>query len=218
MDMSAGEGLGIIIPLLVPRPAIVPRARGYIYAPSPSSSAFPTIMPSGYLPRLLLVLLPLTIAFGIIGSSVGLNALIKSNRDKAHFKKIVPPPVTHVIIDTRDITDAGIVLTVGCALLALSANAALETVSPIFTKGVGAKAKRLVSWAVAGCTVWILVCEIAFTVLFATRGPKVRAFVGSMELPQSAVQASEKALGATTLYSQLFYRALFPLCPRVEAC
>ena len=65
-----------------------------------------------------LAALALSCAWGIIAMSTGINALAKSNAQKRALKHDVPAAVS-VRIDTDDVLDSGIVVTVVCALIAL---------------------------------------------------------------------------------------------------
>lgn len=151
-----------------------------------------------------LVALFLCWAFGVIGGSVGLNALIKSNQEKSHLKNSAPPP-TKVYIDTNDIFQVGVVVTVVCTLISIvSFNALLWELLPKF-RGFAGRTRRIVGFVLAFLSVWLLASLIPFTLFFATGEAKVTAFIGPLELPQSAIQQVEKALGATRAYKDKSY-------------
>ena len=65
-----------------------------------------------------LVSLFFLLSFGIVGMSLGINALAKSNDQKNFLRKNAPQGAT-VNIDISDVVSSGTVVTVACGLLAL---------------------------------------------------------------------------------------------------
>ena len=142
-------------------------------------------------------------AFGVIGMSVGINALAKYNDQKHDLQNAAPAGAT-VHIDASDIVSVGYVLTVVCGLIALSALFFLPSTlraSPLASRMLG------VQTAVFGfLTVWCFAALVPFTDFFATRQAKVTAFVGSLQLPDGLVQQMQNQLGATPVYRDVHYR------------
>jgi len=155
-----------------------------------------------------LITLFLSFAFAVIGGSVGLNALIKSNQEKSHLRASVPQG-TRLIIDTSDIFNSGVVVTVVCALMAIVSLLGLGLA--LISKGLGAK--KVLGGLLAFLAVWLLATQIAFTVFFATGSAGVRAFVGIVELPQSIIQQVEQSLGTTSVYKHIGYLRLVAIIP-----
>jgi len=60
----------------------------------------------------------------------------------------------------------------------------------------------------AFASVWLLAVTIAFTIIFATKSARVSASLGSLQLPQSVIDAQAKALGVSPIYKNQSYREL----------
>ncbi|GLB40874.1 hypothetical protein LshimejAT787_0900890 [Lyophyllum shimeji] len=153
-------------------------------------------------------------AWGVIAGSVGLNALIKSNQQKSHLRKSVPRP-TIVTIDTDDVFQSGVVLTVVGALIAVLSSLSLLSLlvphSP--TRRLSARSLRLQSFLLAFCAAWLFATLVPFTVFFANRSAQVSASVGSVQLPQSIIKQAEQALGTTSVYKRIGYLRLVAILP-----
>ncbi|KAL5521065.1 hypothetical protein ACEPAG_8987 [Sanghuangporus baumii] len=156
-------------------------------------------------------LLFLSFAFGIIGMSVGINALVKSNDLKDFVRQNAPPGVT-VDIDTSQAFDSAVVLAVGCGLLALTSLLTFLAYVSIF-KPVSRRPvlfASLVHWFLA---VWIFATLVAFDVIAVNRSAKVAAFLGQTQLPDSIVQQQEQALGVSPTYWDHDYIKLLAILP-----
>ncbi|KAL5532362.1 hypothetical protein ACEPAF_5932 [Sanghuangporus sanghuang] len=156
-------------------------------------------------------LLFLSFAFGIIGMSVGINALEKSNDLKDVVRENATPGVT-VDIDTSEAFDSAVVLAVGCGLLALTSLLTFLAYVSIF-KPVSRRPvlfASLVHWFLA---VWIFASLVAFDVIAVNRSAKVAAFLGETQLPDSVVQQQEQALGVSPTYWDHDYIKLLAILP-----
>lgn len=142
------------------------------------------------------VALFMSFAFGVIGMSVGINALVKSNNLKAFVRAAAPPGVS-VDINTHDIISSGAVLTVGCGLLALTS---LLTFLLTFLRPRARKTHRFSGFLHFFWVVWILATVIAYDVIARNREAKVTAFLAGGQLPDSFVQQQEQLLGVTPKY------------------
>ncbi|KAF5367289.1 hypothetical protein D9615_010452 [Tricholomella constricta] len=149
-------------------------------------------------------------AWGVIAGSVGLNALIKSNQEKSRLKKSVPAPAV-LTIDTDDVFQSGVVLTVVGALIAVLCS--IFILMLFFTRGYAARSLRTQSLILAFCATWLLATLIPFTFFFATRSAKVSASIGGVELPASIIKQTEKALGSTSVYREIGYLRLVAILP-----
>ena len=149
----------------------------------------------------------LAFAFGVIGASVGINALAMYFDQKHDLQRAAPAGAT-VNIDASDIVSVGYVLTVVCGLIALAAVLffpATYRASPFASRVLG-----LQTAVFAFLTVWCFACIVPFTDFFATRQAKVTAFIGTLQLPDSIVQAMQERLGATPIYRDVHYRECPP--------
>ncbi|TDL16088.1 hypothetical protein BD410DRAFT_795718 [Rickenella mellea] len=148
-----------------------------------------------------LVLLALTWAFGVISGSLGLNALIKSNQSKSYVKKNAPSGVT-VSINTNDIFQVGVVLTVACTLLAILASLFFPlTFVPRKLFGIPtARGLRIQAYLLAFTTLWVFASLIPFDIFARNRSAKVTATLGKLTLPDSVVAQQEAMLGVSPVY------------------
>lgn len=154
--------------------------------------------------------LSLANAFGLIGGSVGLNALVKSNKQKTHLRKSVPPG-TRLIINTDDVLHSGIVIAVVCASIGVITFASLGLGH--LRPSLEASTRKARGYLLGFFTLWLLPTQIAFTIFFATRRAIVRAFIGGNELPQSVVRHQEQLLGTTSVYKEIYYLRLLAILP-----
>ena len=92
------------------------------------------------------------------------------------------------------------------ALIAIVSLASL--IFTAFLPRLNAKTSKINSILLAFLSVWLLATLIPFTLFFATRYAHVRAFIGSQELPESVVQATQQSLGVSNKYSDKDYREL----------
>ncbi|KAG6811331.1 hypothetical protein H0H92_007950 [Tricholoma furcatifolium] len=152
----------------------------------------------------------MTWAWGVIAGSVGLNALIKSNQQKSHFRKVVGPS-THVDINTNDAFKSGIVLTTVSALIAVLTSIFLLLLFAnrrLFTRTL-----RIQSLLLAFCALWLFATQVPFTDFFANRSAKVTATIDGIAVPQSVIQGTEKLLGTTSIYRHIGYLRLVAILP-----
>lgn len=173
-------------------------------------------------------------AVQLISIPKGLNALIKSNQQQSKLRAKVPSPTildinikgtclyvtapqyTHLkplTLGALDVENSGIVLTTVAALIA-SLTFLMILYHLFMSKTSRSPRASLLQSAVLGfCTVWLFAAQVPFTLFFATRSAKVRAFVGKVELPAQVIHSVEKALGATSVYKDIPYRE----CPSFKA-
>ncbi|KAI0049334.1 hypothetical protein FA95DRAFT_1489479 [Auriscalpium vulgare] len=159
-----------------------------------------------------LVALALCWAFGVVGGSVGLNGLIKGNQAKARIRKSVPAGVT-VNIDTNNIYHAGVVLTTLCTLISVLASVFFVATLLSGRRPLATRTLPLQAGILAFCALWLLPTQIAYTVFFANDTSGVTAFLGSLQLPPSIIQAAQEAEGVTPVYRKLYYLRLVAVLP-----
>ncbi|EMD36575.1 hypothetical protein CERSUDRAFT_84750 [Gelatoporia subvermispora B] len=153
--------------------------------------------------------LALTFVFGVVGMALGINALVKSNNSKNTVKKSLPAGAT-ADIDTSDVFSSGVVETVVCGLIALTAAVALVFAALSHpTYGAGkARGVRAVSWPAHVLTflsVWLFATLVPFTDFVANRSAKVSGTIGGMPLQPATIQIIQSALGLTTVYHKIDY-------------
>jgi hypothetical protein len=119
----------------------------------------------------------------------------REQRDKDHAEGLAPAGTTFHI-NTRDIDSVGIVLIVGCALLAIAAAAFWITLS-FLRRGPHKFQGHVFSFL----AVWLLACNIAHTVIARTRSAGVSATLASgTPIPASIVAAGQRAAGISPVY------------------
>ncbi|KAG9102347.1 hypothetical protein FRC06_002065 [Ceratobasidium sp. 370] len=160
-----------------------------------------------------LVILAFTWALAVVGSAAGLNAIVKRNHQVAAIRKAVSPLHITVDVDTNNILRSGIVLAVGCLLLAIATSIFIglilldsrkSSTSPLSTRTLPAQTGVL-----AFLSVWIFASVVAVTKFAAHGSASVRAYSGGAQLPDSLVRATEKTLGFSRVYwAQLYVRIL----------
>jgi len=161
-----------------------------------------------------LALLFWTWCWGIVGGSVGLNSVIKRNQLVARIKNTVSSVLStiKINIDTHDLEDSGIMLAIGCTLLAVIASLWLglllldilksrrnsnssNTKVPLSTRTLP------LQWmSLAFMSVWLIACLIPVTYYAAHSGAKTTAFNGDQPLPDSFVQTASASLGVKPDY------------------
>lgn len=161
-------------------------------------------------PRLALLLW--TCAWGIIGGSVGLNSVIKRNQLVSRIKKTVSGLLSNVKmnIDTHDLEDSGIVLAVGCAVLAaISFLWILLLLWDIFRFRKNSNSTRVpistrslpLQWiSLAFMSIWLFACLIPVTYYAAHGSATTTAFLNGQQLPASFVQTASASLGIKANY------------------
>ncbi|CAA7270472.1 unnamed protein product [Cyclocybe aegerita] len=150
--------------------------------------------------------------FAVIASSVGLNALIKSNQEKSKLKRLAPSP-TRVEIDTDDISVAGIVATTASLLIAVLASNFFFAMYLSFTKAFSARTLRLQGAILFVASFFLFGALVPYLVYFVNRHAEVTAFVGDTQLPDSVVKAVESASGSTSIYKDIYYLKLVAILP-----
>ncbi|KAI6157089.1 hypothetical protein BKA82DRAFT_126293 [Pisolithus tinctorius] len=152
----------------------------------------------------------LSFAFAVVGLGVSINARVKANQVLKQVYDAAPQG-TVVNVDTKDISDVGIVVLTGCALqVALSA---LFTVFVFIPRRTTALFLRIQGWLLYFCGLWLLATLIPFDVIFATRQANVTATLNGIPVPASEVQNMEEALGLSPYYKDAWYLKLVAILP-----
>lgn len=140
----------------------------------------------------------LLVAFGIIGMSVGINALAKFHDEERDLKKAAPSAAV-VHINASDVLNSGYNVTVMCGILGLvSALALIPTLAGRWL--------RIFSLLIAFFTTWLFASLVAFTTFFANRSAQVEATIGGVSIDERTIQTIIASLGATTVYKHVSYR------------
>jgi hypothetical protein len=176
-------------------------------------SAVPSAVPMK-VPRL--VSLTLAWAWGVVAGSTGLNALIKSNQEKARLKHHVPPP-TVLIINIKDIFHPGVIATALSAFISvLCSSYVILLLLPRFNIGptpLSTRTLGLQAYSLTFSVLWLFAVQIPFMQVYRTHSAQVHAFVGGVELPSELVHKVEKTLGATSVYKKISYLKLTAIMP-----
>ncbi|KAG1780034.1 hypothetical protein EV702DRAFT_56467 [Suillus placidus] len=159
---------------------------------------------------LLLVSLFLTFAFSVVGWSVVINALVKSNQESSYVKNVAPGG-TIVDLNYHNIYSACSVIAAACALLTtLSLVSAFSQFSSIGRKQ---RLLRLQAFLMLFGALWLLATVIACDVLFATRSTKITATFDGVPVSQSVIQQMEQNIGVSPEYSKKWYLRLCAILP-----
>jgi hypothetical protein len=158
----------------------------------------------------LLISLFFSNAFGIIGSGIGLNALIESNRTQSRVRKIVPAGTT-VDFDISDVFDSGVVSTVCCLLIAITSSLAIfhELVATRISARKNSLARKIQGGLMGVWTIWLFATQIPFTAFFANREAGVTASIAGRPIPKSLIDQLSKSIGVTSVYKDFYYRKTF---------
>jgi len=157
-----------------------------------------------------LVALALAAAWSIIGGSIGLNALIKSNQTQTRFRKEAPPGVT-LKFHINDTYQPGIIITTICASLAILTVIFL-VVTLVWPKRATGSLK-IQGYIFTFFSLWLLATEIPYTVAVASHRAKIDAFLGGVQLPAQTVQGAIAAAGESDKYSKLHPAVLLAIFP-----
>ncbi|GAB1519237.1 hypothetical protein RhiXN_00434 [Rhizoctonia solani] len=167
-----------------------------------------------------LFLLGLTWALGIIGAAAGLNAIVKRNDQVSSIKQAVAALRITVFVDTNNILRSGIVLAVGCLLLALVASVfigllVLDSLKPSSANPISTRTLGVQTGLLGFLTVWIFACLVAVTKFAATGSASVAAYTGSIRVPDALVHATESQLGFSRVYWDQLYVRILTVAPWV---
>lgn len=155
----------------------------------------------------------LATCFGIIGMSVGINALVKSN-DQKHMLESNAPMGATVTIDTHDVFDSGVVETVVCGLIALTSFISLLGLFWSYPGKLGLRTTHFLSGHILlFLSIWLFATLVPFTDFVANRAAKISASLEGMPLPPSVIQGFEQELGATPVYHKMSYLRLAVIFP-----
>ncbi|KAF9233777.1 hypothetical protein BU15DRAFT_53449 [Melanogaster broomeanus] len=154
-------------------------------------------------------------AFSVIGGSVGLNALIKSNQERSLARNSLAAlggtTDATINIDINDVFSSGAVITAVCALLALLSGVFFAfTWCPVKDKRFWF---RLQSCALFFCAIWLFATLIPFDYFFANREAQVSASVNGVPMTADLIQAFEQLLGITPVYRDISYLRLLAVLP-----
>jgi hypothetical protein len=159
---------------------------------------------------LLLISLFLTFAFSVVGWSVVINALVKSNQESSYIKSEAPDGII-VDINYHDIYSVCAVIAAACALLtALSLVSAFSQMSSFGRKQ---RVLHFQAFLMLFGALWLLATVIACDVLFATRSTKITATLNGSAVPQSSIQQMEQNIGVSPEYSKKWYLRLCAILP-----
>ncbi|KAF8147982.1 hypothetical protein B0H34DRAFT_270310 [Crassisporium funariophilum] len=154
--------------------------------------------------------LSLAWCWGVIGAAVGLNALIKSNKQIDAAKHAIPAP-TVITIDTRDVSIPGILSSTASLLIVLF--------TTLFLSMTLARPKSfrttfvLQGVLLATCALWLFVVLVPMTLFYARRAARVQAFLDGVQLPDGVVLTVQKALGFTSVYRNIPYLSFATILP-----
>lgn len=164
---------------------------------------------AGFLLRL--ITLSLLFAWSVIGAAVGLNSLVKSNHQKKYLKSAAPQGVD-VNINTNDVFDTGVIISVICLILAILSLLGLCCTHPR-VRASKAHTPRVLGGTIAFFAVFLFATLIAFDHFFATRSAQVTATLAGFALPASIIAQDQQALGVTSVYKHISYLRLLAILP-----
>lgn len=150
----------------------------------------------------------LSFAFGVVGMSLGINALAKSHHQKHEIRNAAPQGAV-VSINTHDVLASGVVVTVVCGLIALTSflSASHGFITRRSKSVLSRRTAPMVAGAVLGfLTIWLFATLVPFTDFVARRHSKVSATLGGVPIPANVIQSVQQALGVTPVYHKIHYR------------
>ncbi|CAE6526248.1 unnamed protein product [Rhizoctonia solani] len=167
-----------------------------------------------------LFLLSLTWALSVVGAAAGLNAIVKRNDQVASIKQAVAALRITVSVNTNDILRSGIVLAVGCLLLAIVTSIfigllVLDSLKPPGTNPISTRTLGAQTGLLAFLTIWIFACLVAVTKFAANGSAAVAAYLGGAKVPDSLVHATETQLGFSRVYWDQLYVRILTVAPWV---
>ncbi|KAJ6551136.1 hypothetical protein B0H19DRAFT_995614 [Mycena capillaripes] len=170
-----------------------------------------TLLPLKF-PRL--ITLFLAWAWSLISLAIGINAFVKSNKDKNGIKDEVPAPTT-ISIDTNDVFQAGaVVTTISVLILVLSTlYIGLMVVDANARSGISTRTLPLQYLSLGFLAVWLFATEIPVSLFVSTRSAKVSASIDGIMLPNNVIKTVERALHAKTRYKDFSYLKLLAILP-----
>jgi len=166
-----------------------------------------------------LVLLGLTWALAVVGAAAGLNAIVKRNDQVATIKNAVSVLKIAVNVDTNNLLRSGIVLAVGCLLLAITTSIFILLLlldtrkSTSSTVPISTRTLPIQSALLAFLTLWLFATLVAVTKIAAHGSANVHAYSGGVELPDSLVKATEARLGFSRVYWDQLYVRILTIAP-----
>ncbi|KAI0929478.1 hypothetical protein AcV7_005322 [Taiwanofungus camphoratus] len=149
----------------------------------------------------------LSFAFGVVGMSLGINALAKSHHQKHEIRNAAPQGAV-VSINTHDVLASGVVVTVVCGLIALTSflSASHGFITRRSKSVISRRTAPMVAGAVLGfLTIWLFATLVPFTDFVARRHSKVSATLGGVPIPANVIQSVQQALGVTPVYHKIHY-------------
>ncbi|TRM62198.1 hypothetical protein BD626DRAFT_58016 [Schizophyllum amplum] len=157
----------------------------------------------------LLASLFLAFAFGVTGLALAVEALEKSDDEKAQVKAVAPSGTT-VDVNFSDILDAGIAVTVACGITALLS---LLSMLALLLPRLRTVPARLVAPLFFFCAVFLFATLVPFDLFYSTRSANVTAHIGAITVPPSVVQQIQEAAGLSNKYSDKLYLRVVAIVP-----
>ncbi|KAJ7149146.1 hypothetical protein C8R46DRAFT_1009784 [Mycena filopes] len=161
-----------------------------------------------------LISLFLAWAWSLISLAIGINAFVKSNRDKKRIVSEVPPP-TIISLNTDDVFRAGVVVTVVSAVIMVLCTLfiGLLVVDANKRSGISTRTLPLQYLSLAFFAVWLFATQIPVSVFVSKRSVKVSAMINGLNLPNGVIKTIERALGTNTAYKDFSYLKLLAIIP-----
>ncbi|TFK23852.1 hypothetical protein FA15DRAFT_593494 [Coprinopsis marcescibilis] len=160
------------------------------------------------------VLLQLTCVLATVAACIGLNALIRSIQQQDSITSKATPPM-RIEVDVSQITNVGIVATVGNILIGLTAFFAF--VVTFFNIGKfhlwANKTLRLQAYLLAFLSVWVIACMIPFMIFYYNDHATISAYIGDNKLADSLVASIASRSGHSTEYRGMWFLRLLAIFP-----
>jgi len=152
----------------------------------------------------------LSFAFAAVGFAVGLNALLKANRERSYINQLVAP---HGIIDIgiHDVFTTGAFITAICALLSiLSCVLFVFMWCPIKHK---ASSFRIQAWTLYSCAAWLFATLVTYDYFFATRSAQITINFHGQRIPETVIQRLADLFDFTYAYRDVYFLRLLAVLP-----
>ncbi|KAF9443643.1 hypothetical protein P691DRAFT_679154 [Macrolepiota fuliginosa MF-IS2] len=151
-------------------------------------------------------------AWSIISFAAGINAVVKSNQDKAKIKDFAPRG-TQVDINVNDVFRTGAIISAVSIVIFVLTSLYLIL---LFFRPTSFTRSRIVTAQgslLAFFAVWLFATLVAYTHFFRTHSAIVNASINGLPLPDTLIRGVEKELGVTPVYKNIAYLRLVAILP-----
>ncbi|EKM75465.1 hypothetical protein AGABI1DRAFT_116389 [Agaricus bisporus var. burnettii JB137-S8] len=154
-------------------------------------------------------------AWAIVSFAAGINAVVKSNREKEMVRALAPPNST-VHVNDNDVFQTGAIITAVSLVIFLTTYGSLAFL--IYRPTSFTRPKLITAQAsiLALFTAWLFATLVPYTHFFRTRSARIDATLGTFQIPEAIIQRIQQENGLTPVYMQIGYLRLLAILPWIE--